>query len=128
MADNFIPVLVDTNKGYYNPDGTYDVWLRTRGHEYRWLNHTIELSNGMRLYCYSDDGDERGNRDDLIFEGVASFAERSGRWQVRTNLVQHVSDTLDDSTHWARHVDWPALHALEAECLKKMEQRPNGTS
>lgn len=54
----------------------------------------IELQEGMVLHLYSDDANERGERDDLVFDGVAHFDEESGIWTaiVDWGAIRHASE------------------------------------
>jgi hypothetical protein len=49
---------------------------------------------GMTLQFWMDDGDDAGNTDNLIFEGVIHFDKELGRWYavIDENSYRHESD------------------------------------
>jgi hypothetical protein len=49
---------------------------------------------GMTLQFWMDDGDDAGNTDNLIFEGVIHFDKKLGRWYavIDENSYRHESD------------------------------------
>jgi hypothetical protein len=49
---------------------------------------------GMTLPFWNDDADEKGNTDNLIFEGVIHFDKESGRWfaVINEKSFRHESD------------------------------------
>jgi hypothetical protein len=55
---------------------------------------SIKLEEGMRLRFYSDDVDERGDRDDLVFEGTVHLDGESGVWvaEIEWEAIQHESE------------------------------------
>ena len=114
--------MFDGHKSYFEPDGTYNVLLGTDGDTYRWNDQSIELTDGLLLYCYCEDGDGKGNRDDLIFEGRATFS-KDGRWHVRGPILQSVSDVALFPDHWAHKVDWDEVRRLEDQYVRRVTER-----
>ena len=45
--------------------------------------HGIELREGLSLTFYTDDGDEQGNPDDLLVDGIVSYDEVDKHWVAR---------------------------------------------
>lgn len=78
------------------------LYLASRGGRQRFTLGTFEdlkaagteLKPGILLPFYTDDTDEAGNRDDLIFEGVVGYDEITGKWYatVEPNNIRHESD------------------------------------
>ena len=56
----------------------------------------IELEDGLALTFYTDDGDDAGNRDDLLVDGVVSYDEAARRWVavIDEATFRHASDEL----------------------------------
>jgi hypothetical protein len=56
-------------------------------------NH-IELSEGLVLTFYTDDLDDKGNRDDLVISGKARYDHEAERWvaEVDWSLLKHASE------------------------------------
>jgi hypothetical protein len=54
----------------------------------------IQLQEGMALTFYMDDGDDDGQRDDILVDGVVRFHQGEQCWtaEVNWNSVRHVSD------------------------------------
>ena len=54
----------------------------------------ISPIEGMRLPFYTDDADEDGNPDNLIFEGVIHFDKQTRRWfaVIDETSYRHESD------------------------------------
>ncbi len=54
----------------------------------------IDLHEGLRLEVYSDDADDRGNRDDLLAEGIVYRDKEQDRWvlEIDWNAIRHASD------------------------------------
>ena len=42
--------------------------------------YNITLENGIKLFFYSDDGDEFGNEDNLVVQGVVEYDKTHKRW------------------------------------------------
>jgi hypothetical protein len=70
------------------------VKLSTVGTRRDLLEQGIELREGSTLHLYSDDLDELGRRDDLVFDGVAHFDEDGQIWTaiVDWDSVPHDSE------------------------------------
>jgi hypothetical protein len=56
--------------------------------------HGIELREGLVLTLYSDDGDEQGNPDQLLAEGVVHYNDDEKCWVAAIDWrnVRHASD------------------------------------
>jgi hypothetical protein len=54
----------------------------------------IELSEGLRLLLYTDDADDQGNRDDLVFAGITMWSDDLAQWVVEINRdnIRHISE------------------------------------
>ena len=54
----------------------------------------IELSEGMAATFYMDDGDDAGNRDDIMVDGIAHYSETDKCWVAVVNweTTYHASD------------------------------------
>ena len=57
-------------RNYLTPIGTRDDLKRTG----------LKLKDGLRVKVYSDDADNDGNPDDLLFEGVVHFDSEKEVW------------------------------------------------
>lgn len=58
----------------------------------------ITLVDGLRLVFYSDDADEYGRPDNLVFEGTVEFDEARNRWVASIDWTnfRHMSDLRPD--------------------------------
>jgi hypothetical protein len=56
----------------------------------------ITLRNGQLLKAYSDDLDDKGQRDDLLVDGIVRFDEEHKRWvlQIDWDAIRHSSDEI----------------------------------
>jgi hypothetical protein len=54
----------------------------------------VELREGLTLTLYSDDLDDKGDLDELLIEGVASFSKEEHCWvaAVDWDAIRHASD------------------------------------
>jgi hypothetical protein len=52
---------------------------------------------GMILSFYSDDADESGKEDNLIFEGVIHFDKQSGRWSAVIDDKSYRHESAENS-------------------------------
>jgi len=57
----------------------------------------IEPAPGLPLHFYSDDADDSGKRDDLIFEGIVGYDEQAARWYA----------IVDEDSIWHRSEEGP---------------------
>src|SRR2546428_11127581 len=75
-------------------DADNAVRLVTLGTKEDLQRFNIELREGLILPLYTDDGDDEGRRDDLVFTGVAHFNAEIGEWVARIDwhVIRHVSD------------------------------------
>jgi hypothetical protein len=54
--------------------------------------HGVELKAGLVLNVWDEDGNDRGDRDDLLATGVVRHDEVSGRWLLDIATWGHQSD------------------------------------
>jgi hypothetical protein len=75
-------------------DGRGRVLLSTVGTKQDLASLGIALEEGMHLAFYSDDVNERGERDDLLYEGVVRFDGERRVWvaAIDRDDVKHASD------------------------------------
>lgn len=54
----------------------------------------ITLRDGLQLTLYADDLDARGQRDDLLVDGVVSFSEEEHCWvaAIDWSAIHHASE------------------------------------
>jgi hypothetical protein len=53
----------------------------------------IILTEGRRVYVYTDDADEQGDRDDLVSSGLVRRDEDRGEWVVELDWpIRHQSE------------------------------------
>ena len=59
-------------------------------------NQGITLAEGMALNVYSDDANERGERDDLVADGVVQYNAEAKEWvlAVDPTTIRHESDDV----------------------------------
>ncbi len=60
--------------------------------------YNIAFEEGMKLTFYSDDADNEGNRDDLVFEGKVEYDKQNERWTARINWdeIKNISQLSSD--------------------------------
>jgi hypothetical protein len=63
----------------------------------------VELREGLPLTLYSDDGDDRGQSDELLVDGIATYPaeERSSVALIDWDAIHHASDVRGDRTNGA---------------------------
>lgn len=78
---------------FQNADAGGRVRLNTVGTARDLAEQGLELSEGLGLLLYSDDADDRGNRDDLVVEGVATYSNEEHCWVARIDwtAIRHAS-------------------------------------
>jgi hypothetical protein len=117
-AQPVLPVWVDFNKAMFSDPslGRIGVILTARGTIKDLSRNAIELRERMVLRVYSDDADESGERDDLVAEGTVEFDEGLKVWVVWIDRahIRHVSDVVNDTSHWASSIDWHGLRSQES--------------
>jgi hypothetical protein len=57
--------------------------------------YSLELNEGMRIKFWTDDADDKGNRDPLLFEGTVHFDVDQDCWvaELDSRGYWHLSDT-----------------------------------
>ncbi|MBI1762689.1 MAG: hypothetical protein HYR56_14740 [Acidobacteria bacterium] len=58
--------------------------------------HQLELRDGLTLTFYMDDGDEHGNPDNLIVQGVVQFNKLTNEWvaEIDWEQMRHESELV----------------------------------
>jgi hypothetical protein len=61
--------------------------------------HGIVLQEGLALTFYMDEGDESGNRDDLLVDGIVKYNEVLKCWvaDIDENTFRHISEVKDSN-------------------------------
>jgi hypothetical protein len=54
--------------------------------------HGVELKDGLVLNLWDEDGNNRGDRDDMLATGVVRHDALSGRWVVDVTAWSHESE------------------------------------
>lgn len=78
---------------FQNADASGRIRLNTVGTARDLAEQGLELSEGLVLLLYSDDVDDRGNQDDLVVEGAATYSNEEHCWVVRIDwsAIRHAS-------------------------------------
>lgn len=78
-------------------DAQRRVVLTTVGTRRDLERYGIELEEGLLLHLYTDDADEDGNRDDIVFDGVVHYDQDESRWvaTIDWGALRHESDQLE---------------------------------
>ena len=71
--------------------------LTTVGTRQDLTKYGIELRDGLVLSVYSDDLDAKGNRDDLIADGIVRFDAEQQRWVLEIDWKAEIRLTVDRS-------------------------------
>jgi hypothetical protein len=55
------------------------------------------LQEGLALTFYMDDGDDAGNPDDLLVDGIVEYDASAGRWvaAIDDKTFRHMSELRD---------------------------------
>lgn len=87
-------IYVDPHK----TDGHGRVLLTALGTKADLDRHGMQLEHGMRLDFYTDDADDSGARDDLLFSGVVHYNEELKAWvaTIDWGQLQDASDPTAD--------------------------------
>jgi hypothetical protein len=69
----------------------------------------IQLHEGLVLTFYADDADDQGQRDDLLVEGVVSYAPEERCWvaAIDWNAIRHESDERKQDANGAAQLGQP---------------------
>jgi hypothetical protein len=61
----------------------------------------VELHDGLLLTLYADDLDDKGELDEMLVDGVASFSEEEHCWVAAIDwaAIHHASDTPESNTN-----------------------------
>jgi hypothetical protein len=108
------PVWADFNKIGRSPGGEQArILLTAAGTLSALARRGIQLREGMPVYLYDQDQDDRGRPDYLVAEGVARYDEDRRQWTavIRTGQIRRLSDALQEPEHWATSVDWGTVDA-----------------
>ena len=72
--------------------------LTTHGTLRDLVANNISLKGGLKLLFYSDDADDAGNQDNLVFEGIIQYDETNNRWlaQIDWNAIKNLSGLSPD--------------------------------
>lgn|SRR5487761_1137944 len=79
---------------FHNADALGRLRLNCVGTAEDLARHAITLHDGMPLTVYSDDLDEKGQLDELVVDGVASFSQEDNCWvaTIDWSAIHHASD------------------------------------
>jgi hypothetical protein len=79
---------------FHNADSKGRIRLNCVGTMEDLSKQQVELRDGMFLQLYSDDLDEKGDLDELLVDGVASFSEQEHCWVagIDWGAIRHASD------------------------------------
>lgn len=89
-------VYVDLNGGGRVGD-TYIAPLDSRATAADLRQYGVTPQEGLRLHFWTDDGDEEGNPDPLLFTGSLHFSEEEGVWLAHMDWAdfQHASEVRE---------------------------------
>ncbi len=78
-------------------DGQSRILLTTVGTSEDLSRQGIELEEGMILPLYADDLNSKGQRGDLVMDGVARFDAKTGEWvaEIERDAIGHESEVQD---------------------------------
>ena len=79
---------------FHNADAQGRLRLNCLGTTDDLARQAITLHDGMALTLYSDDADEKGQLDELLVDGVASFSNEENCWvaTIDWSAIHHASD------------------------------------
>lgn len=79
---------------FHNADVHGRLRLNCNGTAEDLARHAITLREGMRLTLYSDDVDDKGQLDELLVDGVASYSDEEDCWvaTIDRSASHHASD------------------------------------
>ncbi len=79
---------------FHNADSQGRLRLNCMGTVEDLARQKLELRDGLLLTLYTDDLDDRGQLDELLVEGVVSFAEEEHCWvaAIDWSAIRHASD------------------------------------
>lgn len=82
---------------FHNADSSGRLRLDCVGTVEDLARQQIELREGLALTLYADDLDAEGRLDELLAEGVVSFAEKEQCWvaTIDWSAIRHASDAGD---------------------------------
>lgn len=79
---------------FQNADTQGRVRLNCAGTANDLADQHVALKSGLQIQLYSDDGDEKGDSDELSVCGTAEYSEEESCWVARIdwNALRHTSD------------------------------------
>src|SRR5215831_17619899 len=83
--------------------------LETQGVHWDFERLGLKIHEGMRLRVFDNDIDDRGQRDNLIAEGIVERWPKSAsnvHWVLLLDYFCHESEVRNVSNHFVNHVDW----------------------
>lgn len=95
---------------FHNADSQGRIRLNCIGTMEDLSQQQIQLREGLILTLYSDDLDHKGQLDELLAEGVASFSEEEHCWVAAIDwaAIRHASDVEGLHANGNSHTSPPA--------------------
>jgi hypothetical protein len=86
---------------FQNADSHGRLRLNCAGTEEDLSKQRVELREGLLLTLYSDDLDDKGDLDELLVEGMASYSEEEHCWvaAIDWDAIHHASDGQGSHTN-----------------------------
>jgi hypothetical protein len=92
---------------FHNLDDSNGLRLTCAGTAEDLKRQGIELREGLVLTFYMDDGDDRGEPDEILTEGVVNYDERESIWVASVDwaAAYHASDTEENGRPGGTEID-----------------------
>ena len=105
-------VYADLNGGWREGDN-YVLWLNSSATESDLLYLGYSLASGLVVDFWTDDGDDEGNLDPLLFRGKVDYDEEKQKWFAVTpwDSFQHASKLKQKPSEPAHNAERAAAHA-----------------